>query len=166
MFSYSTGYYVSPPDDQYLKFKNRCSLLYMNTFLCSFFFLCEYVVYSACSVGYSDFHFSQLWLSHFSRICILLAGRFLLIRLNAYSACTLKNFCRVLRRIRRNLAHSLNAIKHFGVFSPKRNLLKTFGVFSDYDKTLLTYSRNALKGIVQPFELGGETRLFRSAVKY
>ena len=28
MFSYSTGYYFSPPDDQYLKFKNRCSLLY------------------------------------------------------------------------------------------------------------------------------------------
>jgi hypothetical protein len=28
MFSYSTGYYVSPPDDQYLKFKNRCSLVY------------------------------------------------------------------------------------------------------------------------------------------
>jgi hypothetical protein len=28
MFSYSTGYYVSPPDDQYLKFKNRCSLLF------------------------------------------------------------------------------------------------------------------------------------------
>jgi hypothetical protein len=27
MFSYSTGYYVSPPVDQYLKFKNRCSLL-------------------------------------------------------------------------------------------------------------------------------------------
>ncbi len=27
MFSYSTGYYVSPSDDQYLKFKNRCSLL-------------------------------------------------------------------------------------------------------------------------------------------
>ncbi len=27
MFSYSKGYYVSPPDDQYLKFKNRCSLL-------------------------------------------------------------------------------------------------------------------------------------------
>ncbi len=27
MFSYSTGYYVSPPDDQYLKFKNRCSLI-------------------------------------------------------------------------------------------------------------------------------------------
>jgi hypothetical protein len=27
MFSYSPGYYVSPPDDQYLKFKNRCSLL-------------------------------------------------------------------------------------------------------------------------------------------
>ncbi len=27
MFSYSTGYYVSPPDDQYLKFKNRCSLV-------------------------------------------------------------------------------------------------------------------------------------------
>ncbi len=26
MFSYSTGYYVSPPVDQYLKFKNRCSL--------------------------------------------------------------------------------------------------------------------------------------------
>ncbi len=26
MFSYSTGYYVSLPDDQYLKFKNRCSL--------------------------------------------------------------------------------------------------------------------------------------------
>ncbi len=26
MFSYSKGYYVSPPDDQYLKFKNRCSL--------------------------------------------------------------------------------------------------------------------------------------------
>ncbi len=26
MFSYSTEYYVSPPDDQYLKFKNRCSL--------------------------------------------------------------------------------------------------------------------------------------------
>ncbi len=30
MFSYSTGYYVSPPDDQYLKFKNRCSLLSMS----------------------------------------------------------------------------------------------------------------------------------------
>ncbi len=29
MFSYSTGYYVSPPDDQYLKFKNRCSLFPM-----------------------------------------------------------------------------------------------------------------------------------------
>jgi len=28
MFSYFTGYYVSPPVDQYLKFKNRCSLLY------------------------------------------------------------------------------------------------------------------------------------------
>ncbi len=28
MFSYSKGYYVSPPDDQYLKFKNRCSLVY------------------------------------------------------------------------------------------------------------------------------------------
>jgi hypothetical protein len=27
MFSYSTGYYVSPPVAQYLKFKNRCSLL-------------------------------------------------------------------------------------------------------------------------------------------
>jgi hypothetical protein len=26
MFSYSTGYYVSPPH-QYLKFKNRCSLM-------------------------------------------------------------------------------------------------------------------------------------------
>ncbi len=26
MFSYSTGNYVSPPIDQYLKFKNRCSL--------------------------------------------------------------------------------------------------------------------------------------------
>ncbi len=25
---------------------------------------------------------------------------------------------------------------------------------------------NVLKGIVQPFELGGETRLIRSAVKY
>ncbi len=36
MFSYSTGYYVSPPDDQYLKFKNRCSLLFtlsINAFL-------------------------------------------------------------------------------------------------------------------------------------
>ncbi len=30
MFSYSKGYYVSPPDDQYLKFKNRCSLLGRN----------------------------------------------------------------------------------------------------------------------------------------
>ncbi len=29
MFSYSTGYYVSPPDDQYLKFKNRCSLMFI-----------------------------------------------------------------------------------------------------------------------------------------
>ncbi len=27
MFAYSTGHYVSPPDDQYLKFKNRCSLM-------------------------------------------------------------------------------------------------------------------------------------------
>jgi hypothetical protein len=33
MFSYSTGYYVSPPDDQYLKFKNRCSLLLIFTVL-------------------------------------------------------------------------------------------------------------------------------------
>jgi hypothetical protein len=33
MFSYSTGYYVSPPDDQYLKFKNRCSLLYTPRFI-------------------------------------------------------------------------------------------------------------------------------------
>jgi hypothetical protein len=31
MFFYSTGYYVSPPDDQYLKFKNRCSLVCMET---------------------------------------------------------------------------------------------------------------------------------------
>ncbi len=31
MFSYSTGYYVSPPVDQYLKFKNRCSLLFILT---------------------------------------------------------------------------------------------------------------------------------------
>jgi hypothetical protein len=30
MFSYSTGYYVSPPIDQYLKFKNRCSLKYSH----------------------------------------------------------------------------------------------------------------------------------------
>ncbi len=30
MFSYSKGYYVSPPDDQYLKFKNRCSLLFIH----------------------------------------------------------------------------------------------------------------------------------------
>jgi hypothetical protein len=30
MFSYSTGYYVPPPVDQYLKFKNRCSLLHMQ----------------------------------------------------------------------------------------------------------------------------------------
>ncbi len=30
MFSYSTGYYVSPPVDQYLKFKNRCSLLHIS----------------------------------------------------------------------------------------------------------------------------------------
>ena len=42
MFSYSRGYYVSPPDDQYLKFKNRCSLLCMYkygelTFSYSFF---------------------------------------------------------------------------------------------------------------------------------
>ena len=29
MFSYSTGYYVSPPNDQYLKFKNRCSLTFI-----------------------------------------------------------------------------------------------------------------------------------------
>ena len=29
MFSYSTGYYVSPPVDQYLKFKNRCSLVHI-----------------------------------------------------------------------------------------------------------------------------------------
>jgi hypothetical protein len=28
MFSYYTRYYVSPPVDQYLKFKNHCSLLY------------------------------------------------------------------------------------------------------------------------------------------
>jgi hypothetical protein len=32
MFSYSTGYYVSPPVDQYLKFKNRCSLMYSYCF--------------------------------------------------------------------------------------------------------------------------------------
>jgi hypothetical protein len=31
MFSYSTGYYVSPPDDQYLKFKNRCSLMWKQS---------------------------------------------------------------------------------------------------------------------------------------
>ncbi len=33
MFSYSTGYYVSPPDDQYLKFKNRCSLMRTAVFI-------------------------------------------------------------------------------------------------------------------------------------
>jgi hypothetical protein len=38
MFSYSTGYYVSPPVDQYLKFKNRCSLLYVfDDQICSVF---------------------------------------------------------------------------------------------------------------------------------
>ncbi len=31
MFLYTTGYYVSPPVDQYLKFKNRCSLMTMPT---------------------------------------------------------------------------------------------------------------------------------------
>jgi hypothetical protein len=30
MFLESTGYYVSPPVDQYLRFKNRCSLMYSN----------------------------------------------------------------------------------------------------------------------------------------
>jgi hypothetical protein len=34
MFSYSTGYYVSPPVDQYLKFKNRCSLVYTPRLCC------------------------------------------------------------------------------------------------------------------------------------
>ncbi len=29
MFLCSTGYYVSPPLDQYLKFKNCCSLMYV-----------------------------------------------------------------------------------------------------------------------------------------
>jgi hypothetical protein len=54
MFSYSKGYYVSPPDDQYLKFKNRCSLMYMH--FCGFFsqtmifrkgFLYMYIIYIA-----------------------------------------------------------------------------------------------------------------------
>ncbi len=30
MFSYSTGYYVSLPVEQYLKFKNRCSLFHIH----------------------------------------------------------------------------------------------------------------------------------------
>ncbi len=29
-FSYSTGYFVSPPVDQYIKFKNCCSLMYIQ----------------------------------------------------------------------------------------------------------------------------------------
>ncbi len=33
MFSYSTGYYVPPPVDQYIKFKNRCSLLFNYKFV-------------------------------------------------------------------------------------------------------------------------------------
>ncbi len=33
MFSYSTEYYVPPPVDQYLKFKNRCSLVCILHFL-------------------------------------------------------------------------------------------------------------------------------------
>ncbi len=37
MFSYSTGYYVSPPDDQYLKFKNRFSLVHKHEIILSFF---------------------------------------------------------------------------------------------------------------------------------
>ncbi len=45
MFSYSTGYYVSPPVDQYLKFKNRCSLLYMYT-------ICKKEIYSPNSFKY------------------------------------------------------------------------------------------------------------------
>ncbi len=32
MFSYYTGYYVSPPVDQYLKFKTRCSLMYISPY--------------------------------------------------------------------------------------------------------------------------------------
>jgi hypothetical protein len=42
MFSYSTGYYVSPPVDQYLKFKNRCSLMYIyHIFVSAFLHICQ-----------------------------------------------------------------------------------------------------------------------------
>ncbi len=37
MFSYSTEYYVSPPVDQYLKFKNRCSLIHTHSGPCLHF---------------------------------------------------------------------------------------------------------------------------------
>jgi hypothetical protein len=46
LYTYSTGYYVSLPIDQYLKFKNHCSLLYME--------MCFILIHSTtyCAVQY------------------------------------------------------------------------------------------------------------------
>jgi hypothetical protein len=53
MFSYSTGYYVSPPDDQYLKFKNRCSLMYMYVYYIN---ISHGLAGSLVSVGVGPWH--------------------------------------------------------------------------------------------------------------
>jgi hypothetical protein len=61
MFSLSTGYYVSPPIDQHLKFKNRCSLLAIPSFLS---FSC--MITSAFTV-----YFCQSLFSHYFPINLL-----------------------------------------------------------------------------------------------
>ncbi len=69
----------------------------------------------------------------------------------------------------------VNEQKHWLAKNPKINKLKHFSLKQEvvrikFDKTskhiLTIWSKPGFKGIVQPFELGGETTLIRSAVKY
>ncbi len=63
MFSYSTGYYVSPPDDQYLKFKNRCSLMSSAYTVCMLLYH-TWLLPSTLNLKLSSgklSHFSDIW---------------------------------------------------------------------------------------------------------
>ena len=61
MFSYSTGYYVSPPDDQYLKFKNRCSLMHIaQSTQCNFWNILKKTLQDNHLGNYKEIYFPLL----------------------------------------------------------------------------------------------------------
>ncbi len=61
MFSYSTGYYVSPPNDQYLKFKNRCCLVHsmLNPMFWCCIGLLKLLLLQRLTCGYTEHTFDN-----------------------------------------------------------------------------------------------------------